>query len=260
MSEDMSKFAMQVEYLGAGFSGWQRQDGQPTIQEALELAIQSLQEQPAAVTGAGRTDSGVHATGQVCHAELEKNWDPGKLRDAVNHHLKPNPIAVLKAARVDDSFHARFSAIERRYLYRIISRKAPLTLEKPVAWQIRHRLDAGRMREAARFLIGNHDFTTFRSSMCQAKSPVKTLDALDIAARPIPCGEEYRLEVRARSFLHNQVRSLAGTLERVGAGSWKPADVKAALEAKDRSACGPVAPPHGLCLEKVSYPEDPFGE
>jgi len=179
--------------------------------------------------------------------------------EALNWHLKPAPVAILAAARVAPDFHARFSASERRYTYRLIARRAPLTLGAGLAWRVLRPLDAEAMREAAEHLVGRHDFTTFRSTLCQSKSPLKTLDEIRIEDVEIPHGREYRFHLRARSFLHNQVRSIVGTLERAGAGAWSPADVKAALQARDRAACGPVAPPDGLCLTGVSYPEDPFG-
>jgi len=189
---------------------------------------------------------------------LEKDWDPFRLSEALNHHLRPLPVAILQAARVGDDFHARFSAVERRYQFRLIARRAPLTHQAGLVWQISHPLDLDAMQSAARHLIGRHDFTTFRAAQCQALSPVKSLDRLEITAQDIPHGTEYRFNLRARSFLHNQVRSIVGTLERVGAGSWTPDDVKSALDAADRSRCGPVCPPQGLYLTGVGYPEDPF--
>ena len=184
--------------------------------------------------------------------------EPFRLSEALNWHLKPAPVAITACARVADDWHARFSAIERRYLFRLISRRAPLTVETGLAWRVNHPLSLAPMQEAANHLIGKHDFTTFRSSICQAESPVKTLDELRIEEIARPDGAEFRFHLRARSFLHNQVRSFVGTLERVGAGAWEPDDVKAALEARDRAACGPVCPPDGLYLAGVGYPEDPF--
>jgi tRNA pseudouridine38-40 synthase len=189
---------------------------------------------------------------------MEKDWDPFRLSEALNWHLKPEPVAITACALVPDDWHARFSAVERRYLFRLISRRAPLTVEAGLAWRVNHPLSLAPMQEAANHLIGKHDFTTFRSSICQADSPVKTLDELRIEEIARPDGAEFRFHVRARSFLHNQVRSFVGTLERVGAGAWAPQDVKAALEARDRAACGPVCPPDGLYLAGVGYPEDPF--
>ncbi|WP_413872385.1 tRNA pseudouridine(38-40) synthase TruA [Albidovulum sp.] len=255
----MPRYALRIEYHGGPFAGWQRQSGQPSVQAAVESALARLDPGGPAIAAAGRTDAGVHATGQVAHCDLGRDWEPFRLMEALNWHLKPAPVAVLAAARVAGDFHARFAATERRYLYRIIARRAPLTLEAGLAWRVLRPLDAGAMREAAAHLVGHHDFTTFRSTLCQSRSPVKTLDEIVLDEVEIPHGREYRFRLRARSFLHNQVRSIVGTLERVGAGAWSPADVKAALEARDRAACGPVAPPDGLCLTGVSYPEDPFG-
>ncbi|WP_413868027.1 tRNA pseudouridine(38-40) synthase TruA [Albidovulum sp.] len=254
----MPRYALKLEYHGGPFAGWQRQSGQPSVQAAVEAALARLDPAAPAIAAAGRTDAGVHASGQVAHCDLAKDWEPFRLMEALNWHLKPAPVAVLAAARVADDFHARFSATERRYLYRIVARRAPLTLDAGLAWRVLRPLDAEALREAAAHLIGRHDFTTFRSTLCQSKSPVKTLDEIGIDAVAIPHGVEYRFRLRARSFLHNQVRSIVGTLERAGAGAWSPADVKAALEARDRAACGPVAPPGGLCLTGVAYPEDPF--
>ncbi|MBU9699826.1 tRNA pseudouridine(38-40) synthase TruA [Rhodobacteraceae bacterium HSP-20] len=255
----MPRFALLIDYDGTPFNGWQRQSqGQPSVQQAVEDALAKLEPRPHTIAAAGRTDAGVHATGQVAHADLARYWDPFRLSEALNHHLKPAPVAILKAARVTEDFHARFSATERRYTFRLIARRAPLTHDRGRAWHILNPLDADAMRAAAAHLIGQHDFTTFRSTLCQSKSPVKTLDEITIDTRPVPGGTEYRFHLRARSFLHNQVRSIVGTLERVGAGSWQPADVKAALDARDRAACGPVCPPQGLYLTRVIYPEDPF--
>lgn len=255
----MPRFALLIDYDGTPFNGWQRQaQGQPSVQQAVEEALAKLEPRQHTIAAAGRTDAGVHATGQVAHADLTRDWDPFRLSEALNHHLKPAPVAVLKAVRVPDDFHARFSAIERRYTFRLVARRAPLTHDRGRAWHILNPLDIDAMREGAAHLVGLHDFTTFRSTLCQSKSPVKTLDEISIDSRPVAGGTEYRFHLRARSFLHNQVRSIVGTLERVGAGSWAPADVKAALDAKDRAACGPVCPPQGLYLTGVSYPVDPF--
>ncbi|QFQ86307.1 tRNA pseudouridine(38-40) synthase TruA [Paracoccus kondratievae] len=257
----MPRFALLIEYDGGPFAGWQAQADRPSVQGAVEAALARLDPgfaQGARIAAAGRTDAGVHATGQVAHADLIRDWDPFRLSEALNWHLKPAPVAILAVARVDDEFHARFSAFERRYLFRLISRRAPLTHDRGRAWQVSHPLDLAAMREGAAHLLGRHDFTTFRSTMCQAKSPVKTLDELTITEAEIPQGREYRFTLRARSFLHNQVRSIVGTLERVGAGSWPPDRVAEALEARDRAACGPVCPPQGLYLTGVSYPQDPF--
>lgn len=255
----MPRYALLIEYDGGPFNGWQRQaQGQPSVQEAVETALARLEPGPQTIAAAGRTDAGVHATGQVAHCDLTRDWDPFRLSEALNFHLKPAPVAILAAARVADDFHARFSATERRYLFRLIARRAPATHDRGLVWQVLNPLDADAMRAGAAHLIGHHDFTTFRSTLCQAKSPVKTLDQITISEHPIPGGTEYRFTLRARSFLHNQVRSIVGTLERVGAGSWQPADVAAALAARDRSACGPVCPPQGLYLTGVGYPADPF--
>jgi tRNA pseudouridine38-40 synthase len=254
----MPRYALRIEYHGGPFAGWQRQAGQPSVQEAVETALRALEPEAPGIAAAGRTDAGVHATGQVAHADLSRDWDPFRLSEALNWHLKPAPVAVLGARRVPDDFHARFSATERRYLFRLIARRAPLTHDKGLAWQVLNPLDAGAMRKAAAHLIGRHDFTTFRSALCQSASPVKTLDEITIEEVALPQGMEYRFRLRARSFLHNQVRSIVGTLERVGAGAWRPDLVKDALEAKDRAACGPVCPPQGLYLTGVSYPADPF--
>ncbi|MBE0413343.1 tRNA pseudouridine(38-40) synthase TruA [Yoonia sp.] len=255
----MPRYALLVEYDGAPFSGWQRQTSQPSVQAAIETALARLEPRAHSIAAAGRTDAGVHALGQVAHCDLTRDWDPFRLSEALNYHLKPAPVAILACARVADDWHARFDAVERQYLFRLISRRAPLTSEAGQLWRVNHDLDADAMQAAAARLVGHHDFTTFRSSICQAKSPVKTLDELrvEVVARPI--GTEYRFHVRARSFLHNQVRSFVGTLERVGAGAWTPDDVTAALNARDRAACGPVSPPMGLYLAAVRYPVMPFG-
>lgn len=255
----MPRYALRVEYDGGPFSGWQRQSGAPSVQAALEAALARLEPREHRVAAAGRTDAGVHAIGQVAHCDLEKGWEPFRLSEALNYHLKPAPVAITAAARVDEGFHARFSAVERRYLFRLLARRAPATFEKGQVWQVPRRLDAAAMQAGADLLVGHHDFTTFRSSICQADSAVRTLDELRVEEVTRPDGfAEYRFHVRARSFLHNQVRSFVGTLERVGAGAWRPEDVGAALAARDRAACGPVSPPQGLYLAAVRYPQDPF--
>ncbi|MBF9058964.1 tRNA pseudouridine(38-40) synthase TruA [Rhodobacterales bacterium HKCCSP123] len=255
----MPRYAFQVEYDGAPFAGWQRQADQPSVQGAIEAALAALEPGLPSIAAAGRTDAGVHATGQVAHADMGKDWDPFRLSEALNWHLKPAPVAIVACARVPDDWHARFSAIERRYTYRLIARRAPLVHEAGLAWHVRGGPpDASAMRAAAAHLVGRHDFTTFRASICQANSPVKTLDDVTVEVVPLPHGTEVRFHLRARSFLHNQVRSIVGTLERVGAGAWSPEDVLAALKAADRAACGPVAPPEGLYLTGVGYPADPF--
>ena len=247
----MPRYKLTVEYDGGPFAGWQRQADQPSVQQAIEEALRRLEPEAPGIGGAGRTDAGVHATGQVCHCDMAKDWEPFRLSEAVNWHLKPAPVAVIGAERAADDFHARFDAIERRYTYRVAVRRAPLTLTKGQAWRVPGPLDLEAMRAAAARLVGRHDFTTFRSTLCQAKSPVKTLDAFEVEAT----AEGVAFHLRARSFLHNQVRSLVGTLERVGAGAWTPERVSAALEARDRAACGPVAPPDGLYLTHVIYPD-----
>ncbi|SPH16862.1 tRNA pseudouridine synthase A [Defluviimonas aquaemixtae] len=254
----MPRYALKVEYHGGPFSGWQRQSGQPSVQEAVEAALRKLEPGVQGIAAAGRTDAGVHATGQVAHVDLARDWDPFRLSEALNYHLKPAPVAVLAAARVNDDFHARFSAVERRYLFRLIARRAPLTHDAGLAWRVLNPLDADAMRAGAAHLVGHYDFTTFRSTICQAKTPVKTLDEITITEDVIPHGIEFRFALRARSFLHNQVRSIVGTLERVGAGAWTPDDVRSALDARSRAACGPVSPAEGLYLTGVRYEEDPF--
>jgi tRNA pseudouridine38-40 synthase len=245
----MPRYKLTIEYDGTSFVGWQMQDNGPSIQGALADAIAAFAGQRALVGGAGRTDAGVHALGQVAHVDLGKEWEVETVRDAVNFHLRPRPIAVLAAERVEAGFDARFSAIKRHYLYRIINRRADLTLAQNRAWRVPYALDADAMHEAAQALVGRHDFTTFRAAECQARSPVKTLDRLDVAR----AGEEVRITASARSFLHHQVRSIVGSLVHVGAGKWSANDLAAALAARDRTACGQVAPPHGLYLLRVDY-------
>ncbi len=256
--QGMPRYAFRIEYDGAPFSGWQRQKEHPSVQGALEAALAQLEPNRPLLAAAGRTDAGVHASGQVAHCDMARVWDPFRLSEAVNFHLKPAPVAVVACARVEDDFHARFLAKERRYMYRLFTRRAPLTYESGLAWRVGYTLDVHAMQAAADRLLGTHDFTTFRSTSCQAKSPVKTLDHLQIEKIALPNGCEIRFHVRARSFLHNQVRSIVGTLERVGTGAWTPDDVRAALQACDRAACGPVAPPQGLYLVGVGYDSDPF--
>ena len=254
----MPRYALKIEYDGAPFVGWQRQQSQVSVQGSIEKALSKLENKEHTIAGAGRTDAGVHAKCQVAHCDLNKEWEPFRLSEALNFHLRPLPVAVIDCALVDKDWHARFSALERKYLFRLLVRRAPSTHEAGLVWQIGHSLDLSKMVEASKYLLGKHDFTTFRSSMCQAKSPIKTLDEIKIDRIEGWSGEEFRFQLRARSFLHNQVRSFVGTLERVGAGSWNPVDVKKALEAKDRSACGPVSPPHGLYLTDVVYEPNPF--
>ena len=254
----MPRYALKIEYHGGPFAGWQRQAAHPSVQECVETALRKLEADAPTIAAAGRTDAGVHATGQVAHCDLVKEWDAFRLSEALNYHLKPAPVAVLAAAPVPHDFHARFSAIERRYLFRLVARRAPLTHDAGLAWRVLNPLDTHAMRRAAVHLVGHHDFTTFRSTLCQSNSPVKTLDEIMIDEVEVPHGREYRFRLRARSFLHNQVRSIVGTLERVGAGAWQPDDVKAALDARDRAACGPVCPPDGLYLTGVGYADEPF--
>lgn len=245
----MPRYKLTVEYDGRPFAGWQIQANQLTVQGLLTAAVEALSGDKTLVQGAGRTDAGVHARAQVAHADLTKEWDTDTIRDALNAHLRPHPIAILAAERAADDFNARTSAIRRHYLYRIINRRADLTLEAGRAWRVPRPLDAAAMHKAAQRLTGRHDFTTFRSTECQAKSPVKTLDILKVERS----GEDVYVTAVARSFLHNQVRSMVGSLVPVGEGKWSPDDLAKALEARDRAACGPVAPPDGLYLMKVDY-------
>ena len=247
----MPRYRIVIEYDGTPFIGWQIQAAGRSIQGRLTEAIHAFSGETVVVRGAGRTDAGVHARGQVAHFELARDWEPFKVREAINFHLKPDPIVVLDAERSAADFDARFSAIGRRYLYRILARKAPPALDKNRVWWVPRPLDAAAMAEAAAHMLGRHDFTTFRAAGCQAASPVKTLDRLDVTA----IGEEIQIWAAARSFLHHQVRSLAGSLKHVGEGKWSPADMKAALEACDRNRCGALAPSRGLYLMAVTYPD-----
>ncbi len=257
----MPRYALLIDYDGGPFNGWQRQSGdQPTVQARIEAALAALQPGGPVVQGAGRTDAGVHATGQVAHCDLVQDWDAFKLLGALNWHLKPDPVAILAVARVADDFHARFSALERSYTFRIVNRRAPLTQDRGHAWHIVKPLDAQAMQAGAAHLIGKHDFTTFRSLFCQAQSPVKTLDEITITTHDYPGGHAFQLHFRARSFLHNQVRSIVGTLERVGSGAWSPDRVAEVLALRDRAACGPVCPPDGLTLSAVRYAEGLFAQ
>ncbi|GAB4229686.1 MAG: tRNA pseudouridine(38-40) synthase TruA [Methyloligellaceae bacterium] len=245
----MPRFRLTIEYDGTPFVGWQVQKNGPSVQGRLSEAIEAFCGESVIPRGAGRTDAGVHALGQVAHIDLARDWPPDTVRDALNAHLRPDPVAVLSCEVVAGDFDARFSARQRHYLYRIIDRRAPLTLERERAWHVPTRLDVDAMHAAAQCLRGKHDFTTFRSVHCQAKSPVKTLAAISVSR----VGAEIHITLSARSFLHNQVRSIAGSLRRVGEGKWGEADLRQALAAAERSACGPVAPPHGLYLVKVDY-------
>jgi tRNA pseudouridine38-40 synthase len=254
----MPRYALKIEYDGRPFAGWQRQAEHASVQGVLEAAAARLDAAGPTVFGAGRTDAGVHAEGQVAHLDMSRDWAPERLREALNAHLRPAPVAIVAAARVTDDFHARFSAVSRRYIYRLVARRAPLVRDAGFAWRVNRPLDLGAMRAGAAHLIGRHDFTTFRSTMCQADSPVKTLDVLEIEEVAYPAGREVRFHLKARSFLHNQVRSIVGSLERVGTGAWPPDRVGEALAARDRAACGPVCPPDGLSLMAVKYVENPF--
>jgi len=245
----VSRWRITVEYDGGPFVGWQRQDNGPSVQEAIEQAITGFCGEEVQVTGAGRTDSGVHALAQVAHFDLAREASADTVRDAINFHLKPRPVAVLDALPVAADFHARFSAIERAYRYRIVNRRVPLTFEAGRAWQVAVPLDAVAMGEAAEALVGRHDFTSFRAAQCQADSPVKTLDEITVARD----ADLITFDVRARSFLHNQVRIMVGTLRQVGEGKWSKGDVARALGAHDRAAAGPTAPPCGLYLAAVRY-------
>jgi tRNA pseudouridine38-40 synthase len=248
----MPRYKLTLEYHGGPFVGWQRQAEGLSVQGVLEAALARLMSMDVRVQGAGRTDAGVHARGQAAHIDLARAWDPFRLSEALNHHLKPHPVAVLAAEPVPDTFHARFSATARHYHYRVQCRRAPLSLEAGLVWRVPLMLDVAAMRLAAAHLVGHHDFTTFRSVHCQSASPVKTLDRVEIEED----GPEVGFRFSARSFLHNQVRSFVGTLERVGAGKWMPDQVHTALEARNRTACGPVAPPEGLYLTAVDYSGD----
>jgi tRNA pseudouridine38-40 synthase len=245
----MPRYKIIVEYDGTPFFGWQWQDTLPSVQGALMQAIHSLTGERAAVQGAGRTDAGVHALGQVAHFDLTKDYETDTVRDALNAHLRPHPVAVLSAEKVAAEFDARRSATRRHYLYRIANRRPDLALDRLRAWRVPRRLDVEAMHAAAQRLVGKHDFTTFRSTECQAKSPEKTLDRLDVSR----AGDEVHIVAVARSFLHNQVRSMVGTLVPVGDGKWSPDDVSRILAARDRTACGQVAPPEGLYLVRVDY-------
>lgn len=229
------------------------------MQQAVEEALRKIDPDCPAIGAAGRTDAGVHAKGQVAHCDLARDWEPFRLMEAVNFHLKPQPVAILDAVRVADDWHARYAAHERRYTFRLIARRAPVAHERGLVWQVRGPLDVELMRAGAERLLGTHDFTTFRSTMCQASTPIKTMDEITVEECDYSYGKEYRFHLRARSFLHNQVRSIVGTLERVGAKYWTPEDMTTVLEARDRTACGPVSPPDGLYMTGVGYESKPFG-
>ncbi|HWJ20260.1 MAG TPA: tRNA pseudouridine(38-40) synthase TruA [Geobacterales bacterium] len=245
----MPRYKVTIEYDGTPFSGWQIQANGPSVQGELARAIEGLTGQHIIPRGAGRTDAGVHARGQVAHFDLVRDYGPGTVRDALNFHFRPSPIAILDCEIVDESFDARFSAQARHYLYRICNRRTPLVLDRNRAWQVAPPLNVTAMQEAAQFLLGRHDFTTFRAAQCQAKSPLRTLSSLDVVRE----GETIVITTSARSFLHHQVRSIAGSLKLVGEGKWQPADLRRALEERNRMACGPVAPACGLYFMEVVY-------
>ena len=245
----MPRYKLTIEYDGAPFAGWQIQAYGLTVQGALTAAVEALTGEKTLVQGAGRTDAGVHARGQVAHIDLSKEWETDTIRDALNAHLRPHPVAVLVAERAAGDFNARTSAVKRHYRYRILNRRADLTLDLGHAWRVPRPLDDAAMHAAAQRLLGKHDFTTFRSTECQAASPVKTLDNFDVARD----GDELRITTSARSFLHTQVRSMVGSLVMVGEGRWSADDLAGVLAARDRAACGQVAPPDGLYLMRVDY-------
>jgi tRNA pseudouridine38-40 synthase len=245
----MFRYKLTIEYDGKPFVGWQRQANGMSIQAAVEAAVERVCGERPVVHAAGRTDAGVHARGQVAHVDLAREWRGDRLRDALNAHLKPAPVAILMVEKVAADFEARFSAIARHYVYRILNRRAPPTLERDHVWHVARRLDAGAMQGAAQCLVGRHDFSTFRAAECQANSPVRTLDRLDVGR----AGDVIEIHASARSFLHHQVRSIAGSLEHVGSGRWSAADLEAALLARDRARCGMVAPARGLFLMRVDY-------
>lgn len=250
----MARFALTIEYDGSPFCGWQRQPQGDTVQGALEDAVAKLQPSRVTVHGAGRTDAGVHALAQVAHIDLDRDWEPFRLSEALNFHLKPRPISIVACRAVPDTFDARFSAIQRHYVYRILNRRAPTALLRQRVWRVSAPLDHDGMHRAAQAFIGHHDFTTFRAAQCQAASPEKTLDAFMVRRE----GAEIVFSVSARSFLHSQVRSMVGSLKCVGEGRWPVSRIADALAARDRTACGPIAPADGLYLERVDYPAAAF--
>ena len=250
----MPRYKLTLEYDGKPYCGWQRQNDQPSVQEAIETAILGFSGEDASLFGAGRTDTGVHATGQVAHVDLSRDWPLDVIRDALNAHLRNEAIAILSVEAAPVDFDARFSARKRHYLYRIFNRRPPPALLNGQVWWVSKPLDVGAMREAARRLVGTHDFDTFRSAHCQARNPIRTLEILDVTKAGV---EEIHIHAMAQSFLHNQIRSFAGTLKLVGEGRWSADDVTAALEARDRKRCGPVAPPDGLYLTQIEYGDAP---
>jgi tRNA pseudouridine38-40 synthase len=245
----MYRYKLIIEYDGTPFVGWQRQANGLAVQEAIEAAVGRASGERRVVHAAGRTDAGVHARGQVGHLDLDREWPGDHLRDALNAHLKPAPIAIISAEEVAADFEARFAAVARHYVYRILNRRAPPTLERDHVWHVARCLDASAMHAAAQCLVGRHDFSTFRAAECQASSPVRTLDRLDV----LRADDVIEVHASARSFLHHQVRSMVGSLEHVGCGKWNPANLKTALEARDRARCGMVAPARGLFLMRVDY-------
>lgn len=245
----MFRYKITIEYDGKPYVGWQIQDNGLSVQEVLSTAVKNLTGEEFVPKGSGRTDAGVHALGQVAHIDLSKEWNLSKIRDGLNYHLRPAPIAITKAELVDEEFDARFSALRRHYRYIIVNRRARLTIDRAYAWQVPRPLDHELMNEAAQSFVGHHDFTTFRSTHCQAKSPLKTIDTVSV----LRDGEKVIVECSARSFMHNQVRSMVGSLAEVGMGKWPVSGIQSAIDAKDRAACGPVAPAHGLYFLKVEY-------
>jgi tRNA pseudouridine38-40 synthase len=243
------RYCLKLEYDGTPFAGWQRQADVLSVQQVVEEAITRMSGETVAVQAAGRTDAGVHALGQVVSFDLSREWDPFRIREALNYHTKPHPVAIVEAAAVPETFEARFSAIARHYEYRMLNRRGRPALDDHRVWHCPMALDAGSMHAAAQLVLGKHDFTTFRAAECQAKSPDKTLDRLDVTRE----GDTIVVRASARSFLHSQVRSMVGSLKLVGEGKWTPRDFRAALDARDRSRCGPLAPPEGLYLVRVDY-------
>lgn len=254
-TSEKTRWKLTIEYDGSPYVGWQRQQSDPSVQQAIEEAIEKFSGEFARLHVAGRTDAGVHALGQVAHFDLARKSDAEEIRKAINAHLRPHPIAVISAEKAAPDFHARFQATHRAYMYRIIARRPPLTVDAGRAWHVKVPLDAGAMHEAAQHLVGHHDFSTFRASQCQAESPVRTLDKLEVRTVPghLGTGAEIQIRAEARSFLHHQIRNFAGTLKLVGEGKWTPGDVKSALEARDRTKGGPTAPPTGLYFLHVRY-------
>jgi tRNA pseudouridine38-40 synthase len=245
----MPRYKLTIEYDGTPFSGWQRQSERPSVQQAVEEAIHAMSGETVTTQAAGRTDAGVHALGQVAHFDLSKDWDPFRIREALNFHLRPAPVAIIAAEAVDDDFEARFSAKSRHYEYRILNRRAPAVIERNHVWHLPMELDAEAMDHAAGLILGTHDFTTFRSSECQANSPLRTLDWFAVRREL----DHVVITASARSFLHHQVRSMVGSLRMVGEGKWAPTELRAALDARDRRRCGAMAPSTGLYLMRVDY-------